>query len=80
MKFSLFIEYKIRNIFLEKSYTKCGSTKCGGEINPRPFSEKSKLSINLDQQSAWLVFIVRPSRRLPKYMKTKTLTTCFYLI
>ena len=36
---------KLRNIFLEKSYT-----KCGGETRPRP-SEKSKLSISLDQQS-----------------------------
>ena len=26
-----------------KSYT-----KCGGETSPRPFSEKSKLSISLD--------------------------------
>ena len=32
------------NTFLEKSYT-----KCGGETSPRPFSEKSKLSISLDQ-------------------------------
>ena len=38
------IEYKMRNIFLEKSYT-----KFGGETIPRPFSEKSKLSIFLDQ-------------------------------
>ena len=30
--------------FFEKPYT-----KCGGETNPRPFSEKSKLSISLDQ-------------------------------
>ena len=44
MKFGRLIEYKIRNIFLEKSYT-----KCGGETIPRPFSKKSKLSISLDQ-------------------------------
>ena len=25
--------------------------KCGGETSPRPFSEKLKLSISLDQQS-----------------------------
>ena len=30
------------NIFLDKSYTKCGR-----EIIPRPFSKKSKLSIPL---------------------------------
>ena len=35
----------MRNIFLEKSYT-----KCGGETFPRPFSEKSKLGISLDQE------------------------------
>ena len=44
MKFGQLIEYTMRNIFLEKSYTKCG----GGTI-PRSFSEKSKLSIYLDQ-------------------------------
>ena len=44
MKFGQLIEYNMRNIFLEKSYT-----KCGGETSPRPFSEKLKLSISLDQ-------------------------------
>ena len=44
MKFGQLIEYNMRNNFLEKSYT-----KCGGEISPRAFSEKSKLSISLDQ-------------------------------
>ena len=37
MKFGQFIELQIRNIFLEKSYTKCGE-----ECIPRPFSKKSK--------------------------------------
>ena len=32
MKFGQLIEYKMGNIFLEKSYT-----KCGGEAIPRPF-------------------------------------------
>ena len=41
MKFSQLIECNVRNIFLEKSYT-----KCGGETSPRPFSEKLKLSIS----------------------------------
>ena len=40
------IECNMRNIFLEKSYT-----KCGGKTSPRPFSEKLKLSILLDQYS-----------------------------
>ena len=34
----------MRNIFVEKSYT-----KCAGETIPRPLSKKSKLSISLDQ-------------------------------
>ena len=46
MKFGQLMEYNMRNIFLEKSYT-----KCDGETSPRPFSEKLKLSISLDQQS-----------------------------
>ena len=37
----------MRKNFLEKLYT-----KCGGETSLRPFSEKLKLSISLDQQSA----------------------------
>ena len=43
MKFGQLIEYNMRNIFLEKSYT-----KYGGETSPRPFSGKLKLSIYLD--------------------------------
>ena len=35
IKFGQLIKYNIRNIFLEKSYT-----KCGGETIPRPLSEK----------------------------------------
>ena len=45
MKFVQLIEYN-RNIFLEKSYR-----ACGGDTGPRPFSEKLKLSISLDQYS-----------------------------
>ena len=44
MKFGQLIEYNMRNIFLEKSYT-----KCGGETIPRLFSKKLKTSISLDQ-------------------------------
>ena len=46
MKFGQLIECSMRNIFLEKSYT-----KCVGETIPRPFFKKSKLSIPLDQYS-----------------------------
>ena len=34
----------MRNIFVEKSYT-----KCAGEVVPRPLSKKTKLSISLDR-------------------------------
>ena len=44
MKFGQLIECTMRNIFLEKSFI-----KCGGETSPRLFSEKLKLSISLDQ-------------------------------
>ena len=52
MKFGQLIECNMRNIFLEKSYT-----KCGGETIPRPFSKKSKLSISLDQYSKVLYIL-----------------------
>ena len=41
MKFGQLIEYNMRNIFPEKSYT-----KFVGETNLRPFSKKSKLNIH----------------------------------
>ena len=47
IKFGQLIEYNMRKIFLEKSYTKFG----GGEGSPRPFFKKSKLNISLYQQS-----------------------------
>ena len=46
MKFGQLIECNIRNIFVEKLYT-----KCGGETSPGLFSEKIKLTISLDQWS-----------------------------
>ena len=44
MKFGQLIECNMRNSFLEKS-----CTKYGGETSPRLSSEKSKLSISLNQ-------------------------------
>ena len=41
MKFGQLIEYNMRNIILEKSYT-----KYGGGTSTRPFSGKFKLSIS----------------------------------
>ena len=43
MKFGQLKEYNIKNIFVEKSYTKCAR-----ETIPRPLPKKSKLSISLD--------------------------------
>ena len=44
MKFGQLIEYSMRNILLEKVYT-----KFSGQTPPRTFSKKSKSSISLDQ-------------------------------
>ena len=44
MKFGQLVEYDMRNIFLEKSYT-----KWDGETIPKAFSKKPKLSISLEQ-------------------------------
>ena len=44
MKIGELIEYNMRNIFLQKSYT-----KCGGETSLRLSSEKLSLNISLDQ-------------------------------
>ena len=53
MKFGQLIEYNMRNIFLEKSYTKSGR-----ETIPRPFSRKSKLTKSLDQYSKILYILL----------------------
>ena len=60
MKFVQLIEHNIRNIFREKS-----TTKCDGKINPRPFSGKLELSISLDQPSKVLccLFLLYPKLR-----------------
>ena len=52
MKFGQLIEYNLRNIFLDKSYTNYGK-----ETIPRPFFKKSKLSICLDQYSKILYIL-----------------------
>ena len=46
VKFGQLIEYNIRNIFFEKSYTKCSE-----ETISRLFSRNSKVNISLDQWS-----------------------------
>ena len=67
----------MRNIFLEKLYR-----ECGGETGPKPFSEKLKLSISLDQYSKVLcsLFLLYAKLRLSKYIETELETACFYLI
>ena len=51
MKFAQLVEYNTRNLFDEKSYT-----KCGGETIPRSISKKSKLSLSLDQNSLKVLY------------------------
>ena len=46
IKFGQLTKHNMKNIFLAKSYS-----KCGGEACPRNFYKKSKLSIYLDHQS-----------------------------
>ena len=64
MKFGQLIEYNMRNIFLEKSYTKYDT-----ETLPRSFSKNAKLSTYLDRYSKvlyiedyqkWLKLSCRP--------------------
>ena len=77
MKFDQLIEYNMRNIILEKSYT-----YCGGEASPRSFYKKSKLSISLDQQSEMLygLFLLHVQYEVYQNINTKVLTSGFYLI
>ena len=60
LNFGQLIEYNMRNIFLEKSYIKCGR-----ETSSRLFSGKLNLSISLDQQSKVLysLFLLYPKYR-----------------
>ena len=70
MKYGQLMEYNMRNIFLEKSFT-----KSGGDTIPRPFSKKSKLSVSLlwiTSLSFYTVgFYWMLSRGLLKYIETK---------
>ena len=52
MKTAELLKYNLRNIFLEKLYT-----KCGGETISRLFFKKSKLSISLDRYSRGLYIL-----------------------
>ena len=74
IKFGQLREYNMKNIFLEKPYT-----KFGGETSSRPFSKKLKLSISLDQQSEFLSssFYCISKCMTTKCIKTKLPTACF---
>ena len=75
MKFGQLIEYNLTNIFLERSYT-----KCGGEIIPRPFFKKSKLSLRMNIIKFYIFcFYCLPSWGLSKVIETKLHITCIYL-
>ena len=77
MKFGQLIDNMI-NIFLEKSYT-----KCGGETIPKTFTEKSKFSISLDQLSKVLYCLFLLHVQAQGYRDvndTKVQTASFYLI
>ena len=54
MKFGQTIEYNMKKIFLQKSYT-----KCGGETILGPFYEKSKLRTSLHKcyKSLFLLYV-----------------------
>ena len=62
----------MRNIFPEKS-----NTKCGGKTSPRPFSEKSKFGISLDQyfKVLYSLFLLHadhlPLPKIKLFKKTK---------
>ena len=77
MKFGQLIEYNMKNIFLEKSYT-----KYGGETVHRPFSKKWKLSISLDIAKSLMQFVssCMSSWGLSEYIVTKLHTTYFHLV
>ena len=70
------IEYKMKSIFLEKS-----CTKCGGKTIFHTFLLKIIIE-HIWGSTIWNVirFVFIVCRGLPKYIKIKVLTTCFYLL
>ena len=76
MKFSQLKEYNMRNIFFLENHTKNVVEK----LVPDPFTNSQNwayLSIN-SLKYYNVCFYLCPSRSLPKYIKIKVLTTCFY--
>ena len=64
MKFDHLIEFNLRNVFLEKSYKKCGK-----DTISRPFSKISKSGVSLEQYSKVLHSL------LLLYAKLRTIET-----
>ena len=60
MKFGQLMKYNMRNIFLEKLYSKCGA-----ETSPKHFSGKLILRISPDQSSKvfYSLFLLYPQLR-----------------
>ena len=67
MKFGQLIEYNMRNIFLEKSYTKCDEA-----ASTRSLYKKSKFSMYLDQQSemVYILFLLYVQVEVYQYILT----------
>ena len=78
MKVGQLIEYNMRNVFVEKSYT-----KCAGESIPRPLSKKMKIkniSGSIVESIQQFLFYCMLIRELSKYSEIRLQTICFYLI
>ena len=76
MKFGQLIEYNMRNIFLEKSYT-----KCGGETFPDPFLkiQNWEISGSTDWNTTKLFLFYIQNEVNQNKLKLRRLTL-FYLI
>ena len=79
MKFGELMEHNMKNIFLQKL-----CTKYGGENSSRLFLKKRKKNGHISASAVWnfiqFAFVVYSSWGLPKYIESKVLTTCFYLL
>ena len=76
MKFGKLIEYNLKNIFLEKSYT-----KCGGENIPRPFlKNQNRAYLWINSLKFYIFcFYCLPSWGLMKVIEIKMQITRIYL-
>ena len=77
MEFGQLTEYNMRNIFLVKSYTKCGR-----ETNSRSFSKNQNWAYLWINILKFYIFCFNclPSWDLSKVIETKLQIICFYLI